>query len=228
MFGRTKRAPVPVAEHRGRPWRALAAAIGVAVLVTVGAMASVSQAMKQQQKTLSVWVTTALIPGGSRIASSDVKSVQVPEAAASLLYSGPSPVGRSATVTVLAGSALSQSDVGGKAVAIPAGDIGVWVATTPGQDGALFIGQTVLPYAVPQAGSSGPSQAQTLTSGPVQVVAISSQSGAPIGSVGAAAGLTGFNAPAAVELAVPSKAAAAVLAAVAAHTVILAVPGGGR
>ncbi len=219
---------MPVAERRERPWRALMLAVGVAALVTVGAMISVNQTVKQQQKTRPVWVTTALIPGGSRITASDVKSVQVPQAAASLLYSGPSPVGRSAAVTILAGSALSRADVGGKAVAVSAGDVGVWVATTPGQDGALFIGQMVLPYTTTSQSGPTATLAQPLTTAPVQVVAISSQSGAPIGSVGAAAGLTGLNAPAAVELAVPSKAAAAVIAAVAARTVILAVPGGVR
>lgn len=226
-FSKRERAPVPVVAKEPRPWRALLAAVGVALLITVGAMVSFNQTVKQEQVTAPIWLTTSLISGGSRITASEVKEVEVPKSAASLLSLGENPVGKMAAVTVLAGSVLSKTDIGGLAALIPSGTIGVWVATTPAQDGVLAIGQSVLPYEVPQSGSNTASSAQPLTTAPAEIVAISSQSGAPVGSVGASAGLgTGFNAPAAVELAVPAKSAAAIMAAVATHTIVLAVPGG--
>lgn len=223
-----RKAPVAVNPRESRPWGALSLAAGVALLITVGAMISVNQAVKTQSKTVPVWVTTALVSGGSTITASDVTETQVPQALGSLLYTGSSPIGKAASVTLLKGTVLVPVDVGGRGVVIPQGEIGVWVATTPTQDGSLSLGQLVLPYVAPQSGVSGTTPAQTLTNGPVRIVAISGQSGTLQGSVGGSVGIGASNAPVAVELAVPSASAAALIAAVANHTVILAVPGGGR
>ena len=226
MFGKRGKAPVPMVAKEARPWRALMAAVGVALLITVGAMVSFNQSVKQAQTKAPIWLASTLITGGSRISAADVKKVEVPKSAASLLSNGRSPVGKMAAVTIVPGSAISANEVSGNVVVIPPGDVGVWVATTPTQDGVLSIGQSVLPYEVPQSGSSS-AQAQSLTTAPVEIVAISSQGGIPLGSAGSSVGLsTGLNAPAAVELAVPAKSAPTIMAAGATHTIVLAVPGG--
>jgi len=225
-----RKAPVPVKDRTERPWRALGIAVGVALLVTVGAWISVAQTLSTKTQTETVWLTTRLIPGGSVIRAGDLQKTEVPASLTGVLYTGKAPLGKSVTVTVVKGTVLQPGELGTGSVAIPSGEIGVWVATTPAQDGSITVGQLVIPYLVPQAGSANQASAQPLVSNPVMVVALSDQSGNLDNGVGGSSSgssaLVTGSAPAAVEIAVPVKAASAVVAAAANRTVVLAAPGG--
>lgn len=237
MAGRSKKsAAVPVAskpsDGRGK---ALLGAVLIALAITGAASLSFNADVQARTANETVWRIVENVPGGTAIPSSAVQAEQVPAGLANLLYTGKkSPAGHSARVALLAGALVARAELGGQAVALPVGDVGVWVPTSPNQDGMVSLGELVLPYAYEQSSSqTTPSSATALTKQAVEIVAMTDSNGNAItGGTSSSAVTTDLSpagmAPVAVELAVPAKTAAQFIAASQNKSVVLAVPGGVR
>lgn len=223
---------MPVDRSGKSPLGTVLTAVGIALLVTVGLLISVNQTLHAKTAAQTVWKVIQTVPAGEPITKADVQPLSAPAGLAGMLYSNTkAPIGKVAKVSLFAGMLLASQDLGGKGISVPKGDVGVWVATSPNEDGIISLGEWVTPYFVPPANSSV-TKAQALTTSPVQIVSVSNANGTPqtSGSSGATSALSvnSVGAPVAVEVAVPKPEADVVVNAAAQHNVALTVPGGVR
>lgn len=230
MRSRKARPEVPVDRSGKSPLGTILSAVGIALLVTVGLVISVNQTLHSTTAAQTVWKVIQTVPAGEPITKADVQPLSAPAGLAGMLYSNAkAPVGKVARVSLFTGVLLASQDLGGKGISVPKGDVGVWVATTPNEDGIISLGEFVVPYYIPTA-NSNVTKAKALTTSAVQIVSVSDSSGTPqtSGGSGTASAFAVSGAPVAVEIAVPTSEAALVVDAAAQHNVAMAVPGGIR
>ncbi len=226
------RASLPVEGKRRSSSAVLVGAVVFALLVTTAEFVSEGQAVRAKTASETVWRVVEAVPAGTSIPAKAVVGLKAPAAVAHYLYTGRNPAGRTAKVMLLPGDVLARADLGGSALRVPPGYVGVWVATNPTQDGSLAVGEWVVPYLVVANGGSAQQKASAISPTALQIVAMVDANGNSSASSAASSGLlsisSGGGGPSAVELAAPAAIAGSIVAASANHAMVLAVPGGAQ